>query len=185
MSGWDLVVPVITEDDRKRVIEDVSGQLKSLSLAEMRGEREKLIARVTPLVQTSISRLSLQVTPDQAMELAREVVARVGGSGLPRTIAARGFRTLGNCSHTGWRDLGAAQGRGLVRETTHRSIAYGCVARNGNIACTSWSFRYGSLAFGGCEDPASGRIAGRRARQDHPSGGRTGTRISEHQYPFV
>ena len=82
MSGWDLVVPVITDDDRKRVIEDVSGQLKSLSLAEMRGEREKLIARVTPLVQASISRLSLQVTPDQAMELAREVVARVGGLGF-------------------------------------------------------------------------------------------------------
>ena len=82
MSGWDLVVPVITDDDRKRVIEDVSGQLKNLSLAEMRGDREKLIARVAPLVQTSVSRLSLQMTPDQARELAREVVARVGGLGF-------------------------------------------------------------------------------------------------------
>ena len=82
MSGWDLVVPVITDDDRKRVIEDVSGQLKNLSLAEMRGDREKLIARATPLVQTSVSRLSLQMTPDQARELAREVVARVGGLGF-------------------------------------------------------------------------------------------------------
>ena len=48
----------------------------------MRGDKEKLIARVTPLVQSAISRMGLQVSSDQAYGLARDVVARVGGLGF-------------------------------------------------------------------------------------------------------
>ena len=80
--NWTNLVPSLTDTDRKRVIEDVAGQLEKLSLSEMRGDREKLLARVLPLIQSAISRLALQVSPDQAMEIAREVVARVGGLGF-------------------------------------------------------------------------------------------------------
>jgi len=80
--SWDSVVPVLTEEDRQRVIEDVAAQLQNLTLAEMRGEREKLILRVSPLVHSAISRLALQAAPDQVQEMARAVVARVGGLGF-------------------------------------------------------------------------------------------------------
>ncbi len=76
-----MITP-LNEADRKRVIEDVAGQLQNLSLAEMRGDREKLIGRVAPLVQSALSRLSLQTDPEQALGIAREVVARVGGLGF-------------------------------------------------------------------------------------------------------
>ena len=80
--GWDSVIPSIEETDRKKIIEEVSGQLATLSIGEMRGDREKLIVRVTPLVQSAISRMGLQVSSDQAYSLARDVVARVGGLGF-------------------------------------------------------------------------------------------------------
>ena len=80
--GWDSVIPSLGEADRKKIIEDVSGQLKTLSIGEMRGDREKLIGRVAPLVQSAISHLGLQATPEQTLELAREIVARVGGLGF-------------------------------------------------------------------------------------------------------
>ena len=80
--GWDSVIPSIEETDRKKIIEEVSGQLATLTISEMRGDREKLIVRVTPLVQSAISRMGLQVSSDQAYGLARDVVARVGGLGF-------------------------------------------------------------------------------------------------------
>jgi pilus assembly protein CpaF len=82
MSSWTSVIPSLTEADRKRVIDEVAGQLENLSLAEMRGDREKLLARVVPLVQAAISHLGLQADPTQAQDMAREVVARVGGLGF-------------------------------------------------------------------------------------------------------
>ncbi len=81
MNGWGSVIPSIDEADRKHVIETVAAQL-NLSLAEMRGDRDALLARVMPLVQASVSRLNSQVSPEQAEEIAREVVARVGGLGF-------------------------------------------------------------------------------------------------------
>ncbi len=80
--SWNSVIPSLTEADRKRVIDEVAGQLENLSLAEMRGDREKLLARVVPLVQSAISHLGLQADPTQAQDMAREVVARVGGLGF-------------------------------------------------------------------------------------------------------
>ena len=80
--SWDSVIPSLEETDRKKIIEEVSGQLATLSIGEMRGDREKLIVRVTPLVQSAISRMGLQVSSDQAFGLARDVVARVGGLGF-------------------------------------------------------------------------------------------------------
>ena len=80
--SWDSVVPPFSATDRARVIEDVASQLQKLSLAEMRGEREKLVGRVVPLVLSVISKFGLQASSDQVHEIARDVVARVGGLGF-------------------------------------------------------------------------------------------------------
>ncbi len=80
--SWNSVATPLNEADRKRVLEDVAGQLQNLSLAEMRGDREKLIGRVVPLVGATASRFGLQITTDQTQAISREVVARVGGMGF-------------------------------------------------------------------------------------------------------
>jgi pilus assembly protein CpaF len=80
--SWDSVVPPLNESDRQKVVDDVSAQLQNLSLAEMRGEREKLVGRVLPLVTSAISKFGLQASSDQALGIARDVVARVGGLGF-------------------------------------------------------------------------------------------------------
>lgn len=80
--SWDSVVPPFSATDRARVIEDVAGQLQKLSLAEMRGEREKLVGRVVPLVLSVVSKFGLQASSDQVHEISRDVVARVGGLGF-------------------------------------------------------------------------------------------------------
>jgi len=80
LNGWGATLTQLNEADRKRVIDDVSSGLQSLSLTEMRGDREKLIARVVPLAQASLNKLGLQ-----SMDLtgiARDVVARIGGLGF-------------------------------------------------------------------------------------------------------
>jgi len=80
MNGWGATLTELNETDRKRVIDDVASNLKDLSLTEMRSEREKLIARVVPLVQSSLNRFGLQ-----SMDLngiARDIVARIGGLGF-------------------------------------------------------------------------------------------------------
>ena len=80
--SWDSVVPPLSEADRARVVDEVSAQLQNLSLAEMRGEREKLVGRVVPLVLSVVSKFGLQASSDQVHEIARDVVARVGGLGF-------------------------------------------------------------------------------------------------------
>ena len=80
--GWDILTPKITDQDRKRVVDEVAGQLKHMSLAEMRSDREKLVSRVAPMVSSVIGRMGLQVEPQTVQEMVREVVARVGGLGF-------------------------------------------------------------------------------------------------------
>ena len=80
--SWESVVAPFSDSDRARVIEDVASQLQKLSLAEMRGEREKLVGRVVPLVLSVVSKFGLQASADQVYEIARDVVARVGGLGF-------------------------------------------------------------------------------------------------------
>jgi pilus assembly protein CpaF len=79
---WNNLAQTLSDVDRKRIVDDVASQLQSLSLAEMRGDREKLLARISPMVQAVASRLSVQLTPDQVLEISREVTARVGGLGF-------------------------------------------------------------------------------------------------------
>jgi pilus assembly protein CpaF len=80
MTGWGATLTQLNEADRKRVIDDVASGLQSLSLSEMRSDREKLIARVIPLVQASLNKFSLQSLDLQG--IARDVVARIGGLGF-------------------------------------------------------------------------------------------------------
>lgn len=79
-AGWSVALEEITEADRKRVVDDVAGQLGAMSLSEMRGDREKLLVRVMPLVQTTMNRLGLRTMDIEG--IAREVVARIGGLGF-------------------------------------------------------------------------------------------------------
>jgi pilus assembly protein CpaF len=80
--SWESVVPPFSAADKTRVIEEVVGQLQNLSLAEMRGEREKLVGRVVPLVLSVVSMFGMQASSDQVHEISRDVVARVGGLGF-------------------------------------------------------------------------------------------------------
>ena len=82
MGAWDAVIPQIAEEDRKRVVDEVAGQLKTMSLTEMRSDREKLAVRVTPMVSAVIGRMGLMVETQMVQEMVREVVARVGGLGF-------------------------------------------------------------------------------------------------------
>ena len=81
-SGWGASLPILSDDDRTHTIDEVSAQFKGLSLSEMRGDREKLVARALPLVTAYLSRTGLQTTPDEINSIAREVIARVGGLGF-------------------------------------------------------------------------------------------------------
>jgi len=82
LGGWGSSLPTLAVEDRTRMIDEVSSQFQGLSLSEMRGDREKLVARAFPLVNAYLSRTGLQTTPDEINSIAREVIARVGGLGF-------------------------------------------------------------------------------------------------------
>lgn len=79
-GGWGSTMAELNADDRKRIIDDVASQLQSMSLTEMRSDREKLIFRIMPLVQSSLGRFGLQSMDVEG--IARDVVARIGGLGF-------------------------------------------------------------------------------------------------------
>lgn len=80
ISAWGATLNEINAPDRKRVVDEVSTQFSSLSLTEMRSDREKLLARIVPQVQNTLNRLGLQTMDVEG--IAREVIARVGGLGF-------------------------------------------------------------------------------------------------------
>jgi len=82
LGGWGASLPALSIDDRTRILDEVSSQFQGLSLTEMRGDREKLVARALPLVNAYLSRTGLQTTADEINTIAREVIARVGGLGF-------------------------------------------------------------------------------------------------------
>src|SRR5258706_2771059 len=82
LGGWGSSLPTLAVEDRTRMIDEVSSQFQGLSLSEMRGDREKLVARAFPLVNAYLSRTGLQTTPDEINSIAREVIARVSGLGF-------------------------------------------------------------------------------------------------------
>lgn len=82
MSGWSSIVPQISAEDRSAVVESVAATFKGKSLAEMRGDKEQLVAGTIPLVQQALSKAGLNVGHDEVQAIAREVVARIGGLGF-------------------------------------------------------------------------------------------------------
>lgn len=79
-SSWGATMETISDADRKRIVEDVAAKFSNLSLAEMRGDREKLLGRIFPQVQSSLDRLGVHATDVEG--IAREVLARIGGLGF-------------------------------------------------------------------------------------------------------
>lgn len=80
ISAWGATLNQIDDADRKRVVDEVAGQFSSMSLTEMRSDREKLLSRIIPQVQNTLNRLGLQTMDVEG--IAREVIARVGGLGF-------------------------------------------------------------------------------------------------------
>ncbi|MEP0805822.1 MAG: CpaF family protein [Chloroflexota bacterium] len=82
VTGWGASLPTLSEEQKDAIINEISAHFQDLSLKELRGEREKLIARALPLIQQVLSRTGAYAAPDEINELARAVVARVGGLGF-------------------------------------------------------------------------------------------------------
>ena len=80
ISAWGATLNQIDDADRKHVVDEVAGQFSSMSLTEMRSDREKLLSRIVPQVQNTLNRLGLQTIDVEG--IAREVIARVGGLGF-------------------------------------------------------------------------------------------------------
>lgn len=82
VSGWGAALPELAAENRACIIEEVSSQFQGLSLSELRGDREKLVIRAIPLINTCLSRTGLQASPHEIDGIARDIVARVGGLGF-------------------------------------------------------------------------------------------------------
>ena len=80
--SWGSLVPQIDTAQRAGIIETVAATFKGKSLAEMRGNKEQLVAETIPLVQQALSKAGLTVGLDEVQAIAREVVARIGGLGF-------------------------------------------------------------------------------------------------------
>jgi len=81
-GGWGASLPELAVENRARIVEEVSSQFQGLSLSELRGDREKLVIRAIPLINTCLSRTGLHASPDEIDGIARDIVARVGGLGF-------------------------------------------------------------------------------------------------------
>jgi pilus assembly protein CpaF len=79
-SSWGATMQMLSDTDRKRVVDEVAGQFSTLSLAEMRSDREKLLVRIIPHVRSALDRLGVQSMDVDG--IAREVIARIGGLGF-------------------------------------------------------------------------------------------------------
>jgi pilus assembly protein CpaF len=79
-SSWGATMQMLSDTDRKRVVDEVAGQFSTLSLAEMRSDREKLLVRIIPHVRSALDRLGMQSMDVDG--IAREVIARIGGLGF-------------------------------------------------------------------------------------------------------
>ena len=81
-SGWGAVIPTIDPAQRAQVIEEVAATFKGRPLEELRQDTEKLIPLATQGVLAAVGRRGLQIPEADVLELARAVVARVGGLGF-------------------------------------------------------------------------------------------------------
>ncbi|MBN2116304.1 MAG: CpaF family protein [Anaerolineales bacterium] len=81
-GGWGASLPGLAVEARAQIVDEVSSQFQGLSLSELRGDREKLVLRAIPLINTCLSRTGLHASSNEIDEIARDVVARVGGLGF-------------------------------------------------------------------------------------------------------
>jgi len=81
-SGWNAVVPTLEPEQRARIVEEVSQTFRGMPLSELRGDREKLVNRTIPMIRAILGRYAIHASPEAISEMAREVVAHVGGLGF-------------------------------------------------------------------------------------------------------
>ena len=81
-SGWGAIVPQIEPAQRTQIVEEVAETFKGRPLEELRQDTEKLVPLATQGVLASAGRLGIQITETEIEDIAREVVARVGGLGF-------------------------------------------------------------------------------------------------------
>ena len=81
-SGWGAITPKIEPAERTQILEEVAATFKGRPLEELRQEPEKLIPLATQGIRAAAGRRGLQISEADVLELAREVVARVGGLGF-------------------------------------------------------------------------------------------------------
>lgn len=82
MLGWNVLAPQIEPVQREQIINEVTQTFKGRPLAELRQDHEKLFQNTLPLVRAVVQRMALQAGEPEIAEVAREVVARVGGLGF-------------------------------------------------------------------------------------------------------
>lgn len=81
-TGWSDVVTQIDPETRRSVIENVGMEFQGLSLAEMRGDKEKLFSRAISLIHSQLNKIGLQAGSEDIQSMAREIIARIGGLGF-------------------------------------------------------------------------------------------------------
>jgi pilus assembly protein CpaF len=81
-SGWGAIVPQIEPAQRTQIVEEVAETFKGRPLEELRQDTEKLVPLATQGVLASAGRLGIQIPETEVEDIAREVVARVGGLGF-------------------------------------------------------------------------------------------------------
>ena len=81
-TGWGASLPTLSDEQKNAVINEVSAHFQNMSLKELRGERDKLITKAMPLIQQVLSRTGMYATTEDVDEIARAIVARVGGLGF-------------------------------------------------------------------------------------------------------
>jgi len=81
-GGWGAIIPQLEAEQRTRIVAEVAESFKGLPLADLRQEPEKLLPQAIQGVLAAASRLGVQIPEADVEQIAREVVARVGGLGF-------------------------------------------------------------------------------------------------------
>lgn len=81
-TGWGAMVPTMTDEQRARIVQEVIRSFEGASLADLRGSRDKLMARAIQGIAQQVTRMNCQTTPDETQAMAQEVLAHIGGLGF-------------------------------------------------------------------------------------------------------
>lgn len=81
-KGWASIIPQVDAEQRQQIVEEVAASFRGRPLSELRQDAERLVPQAIQGVLAAASRLGLQIPEMEVEELARQVVARVGGLGF-------------------------------------------------------------------------------------------------------